>query len=480
MLIHATAFVVLYLAVYRIAVGEILRTHKVGAAILLDEVEFVLGSYMQAHDASTVRATIKEQSRTKHAMTLHLFDPRGLLVASNDGAATEADTSEYRKALDAAAPGGTAWSTREDGGYRLYGTRLIANSPQCFGCHDPRWKSTGTIQMALDLTPYMDDARGRLRLHLGILAAVWIGLLLVMTRVKDKVIGQPIARIKRTIADAGLDTRPAGDKDLDALASNLHEALWELIEKQRRREQSITTKMARAEQLAALGELAAGLTHEIKNPLAGIAAAVEVLRSELPAEQTRVRQIHDEILREVARVSATLDGLLSVARPRPPQRKEVDLGSIVRDVVVLVDPRLRGRGIKLDVEAASVMPKLSLDPGLITQLLLNLLNNSIQALPSGGRIAVLLSPFPKNDGVVLVVADTGQGIEAQHLERIFEPFFTTKEHGTGLGLTICRQIVEQHGGTISVESERGKGTKVVILLPMSAKGSGSDGPDTAR
>ena len=112
----------------------------------------------------------------------------------------------------------------------------------------------------------------------------------------------------------------------------------------------------------------------------------------------------------------------------------------------------------------------------MAQLLVNLLTNSLQATDRGGRVSVAVAPFPLRDGIILAVSDTGKGIPAEDLERIFDPFFTTKEDGTGLGLAICRQIVEQHGGTITVESEPGKGTRVVALLP-DLRGSESEEVD---
>jgi signal transduction histidine kinase len=111
----------------------------------------------------------------------------------------------------------------------------------------------------------------------------------------------------------------------------------------------------------------------------------------------------------------------------------------------------------------------------MVQLLVNLLTNSMQASERGGSVRVLLAPFPRRDGAVLAVSDTGRGIDAENIDRIFDPFFTTKEEGTGLGLAICRQIVEQHSGTITVESERGRGTRFVVLLPaVQPKEAGKD------
>ena len=177
------------------------------------------------------------------------------------------------------------------------------------------------------------------------------------------------------------------------------------------------------------------------------------------------REVYDQMLRELRRVAGTVDGLLRLARPQPPQRADTDMARVVREVASLFAARVRRQGVSLDVEIADGLPTLPLDAGLMVQLMVNLLTNSMQASERGGAIKVLLALFPMHDGVVLAVSDTGRGIEAEKLERVFDPFFTTKEEGTGLGLAICRQIVAQHGGTITMESEVGKGTRVVVLLP---------------
>jgi signal transduction histidine kinase len=148
----------------------------------------------------------------------------------------------------------------------------------------------------------------------------------------------------------------------------------------------------------------------------------------------------------------------------------------VRDLTSIFSARFFRQGVALEVECSESTPRLPLDASLMAQLLVNLLTNSLQATDRGGRVNVAVAPFPLRDGVILAVSDTGKGISAEDLERIFDPFFTTKEDGTGLGLAICRQIVEQHGGTITVESEPGKGTRVVALLP-DLRGSESEEVD---
>jgi signal transduction histidine kinase len=299
----------------------------------------------------------------------------------------------------------------------------------------------------------------------------WLLLFSLTVWLKNVVIGRPLAEIEKTLSSAtGTKALPPG-KDLEELADRLHGTLWALIHTQRKREEDIARQMVRAEQLASLGELAAGLTHEIKNPLAGVAAALELLKSE-DEEGTPNREVYDQMLSELRRVSGTVDGLLRLAKPQPPQRIDTDLARTAREVGSLFSARLRRQIVKLDLDISDSVPVLALDPGLMVQLLVNLLTNAMQAIDRGGTIKVMVAPFPKRDGVVLIVADNGKGIARADLDRIFDPFFTTKENGTGLGLAICRQIVEQHGGTINIESEVGNGTRVVVLLPDVAVATG--------
>ena len=131
----------------------------------------------------------------------------------------------------------------------------------------------------------------------------------------------------------------------------------------------------------------------------------------------------------------------------------------------LLDARARSRAVRLSVYVVPDLPSLELDSDLVIQVVVNLVTNALDAVKDGGNVRVVVEPFPARDGVALVVSDDGEGIPEKARARIFEPFFTTKHGGTGLGLPLCLRIVEQHGGTITVESEPGKGTTFVVLFP---------------
>lgn len=472
LLIHVAAFAVLYVVMDRFAISNLVNTQRFGAAILLDEVEFDFPDMMlNHHGASSLPVRMALQANRHNLATLNVFDFAGRPFVVTRGRVFPNEEAEARQVL-ARTDRTTSWQTDQSNGFLLLGTRTIENKPACRNCHESNAPHLGALQLGVDLTEPLREAKAGVRTKFGLVGGAWIALVALMSWIRMLVIGRPIADIQKSITAAGPNHGSPGTHDLTALAHGLHSTLWGLIQAQRQREADMARQMVRAEQLAALGELAAGLTHEIKNPLAGVMAALEIVRDESADGE---REMTEQMLAELRRVVGTLDSLLRLARPQPPQRTEVDLARVVREVASLFAARARRQGITLDVNIAGSTPMLLLDQGLMIQLLVNLLTNSIQATERGGTIGLLLAPFPRQDGVVLAVSDSGRGIDPEHLTRIFDPFFTTKEEGTGLGLAICNQIVKQHGGTITIESERGKGTRVVVLLAATAAaGSGEE------
>ena len=221
--------------------------------------------------------------------------------------------------------------------------------------------------------------------------------------------------------------------------------------------------MGRAEHLATLGELAAGLAHEIRNPLAGIAGVVDVMGKELPADSPS-RAVLVDVQNEIVHIHNILNDLLSYARPRPPTFHPADLNTTVEQAVLLARQQVRTRPIQVLYTPAPNLPMVVHDPALIQQVVLNLLLNGIQAIPQQGTVEVDLSP--EDNGVLVCVKDNGRGIPPEALAKIFKPFFTTRKEGTGLGLSLASGIVQSHGGTIEVRSTIGQGAQFRIHLPL--------------
>ena len=222
-------------------------------------------------------------------------------------------------------------------------------------------------------------------------------------------------------------------------------------------------RMKRSERLYAIGQLSAGLAHEVRNPLASIGGAAALLRKK-PGSEERREEFLGIIEKECSRLNRLLTNFLEFARPRPPQYQLAEVGPILESVVGLAAHAVGNRPIQFRIETAPRVPAIACDPEQIKQVLLNLTINSIQAMPDGGEI--VLSTRVDGAQVVLEAKDQGPGISAEHLDQIFDPFFTTKESGTGLGLSVAHQIVSQHGGILSVTNNSGGGTTFSLFLPV--------------
>lgn len=242
-----------------------------------------------------------------------------------------------------------------------------------------------------------------------------------------------------------------------------------VAEQARRRERTLEQQheqLLRSDRLATVGELAAGLAHELRNPLAGIAGALHVLGGQLTPDDDR-RALLVDLQAQIARMNNTLSNLLQHARPEMPQCIAVDVNEVLEQSM-----RFLPRG---DIEVVRrldrSLPAISVDPGLLHQALLNILVNARQAMRHGGRLTLETRLAPGHGRCIEIrISDTGTGIAPAHLDRIFHPFFTTKAQGTGLGLAIAARIVEQHGGRVTVDSAVGVGTTFAICLPASSAG----------
>jgi signal transduction histidine kinase len=227
--------------------------------------------------------------------------------------------------------------------------------------------------------------------------------------------------------------------------------------------------LERQEKLATLGTLAAGIAHEIRNPLTSLKARLYTLEKHLQ-EVPAARKDTDIINAEISRLERIVREVLNFARPAPPKLERLAAEEVLREVQGLMGPTLEGRGVKLAVDCAPGLT-LQADSGHLKQVLINLVRNGAEAIDGGGTVTVQARATratlggTETDAVVLEVSDTGKGIPAEAEKRMFDPFFSTKESGTGLGLAIAARIVEQHGGALQYRTRRGQGTTFGVVLP---------------
>ncbi len=263
-----------------------------------------------------------------------------------------------------------------------------------------------------------------------------------------------------------------------AVAGNLTNTLAEALRRQFAKTKAIADQLAeanrslqqaeeavrRSDRLAALGQLAAGLAHELRNPLGTIRASAEMLNRSVAAENEVAREVAGFISSEVDRTNSLVTRFLDFVRPLQLRLAAADLAQVLDRSVAMVDREAAARQVTVYKNYSPDIPPFPLDAELMERVFYNLLVNAAQATAPGGAVTVKTRPLAASAEVSVI--DRGEGIAPNVIDSIFNPFFTTKAEGVGLGLAICSKIVDQHGGKIAVESELGKGSVFRVYLPM--------------
>lgn len=240
-----------------------------------------------------------------------------------------------------------------------------------------------------------------------------------------------------------------------------------------RQNRELEEKMRQTQALTQLGRLASGVAHEIRNPLNFIGLAVDRLDDltlgRTPEACREKQEIISRIREEIGRLNSLVVDFITYGRPQEPQRSPVHPAEIVEGVLLMADGRLRSQGVVLSCDLHAGPPVLA-DPDMLRRAVTNVVANALDAMPAGGTLRAFAGP--RRDGTYAIeIEDTGTGIREEDLGKVFEPYFTTKTSGLGLGLGLTRRIVEAHGGEIRIASEKGKGTRVTILLPAHGEGA---------
>ena len=344
----------------------------------------------------------------------------------------------------------------------------IYNEPACQRCHHDNAKYRGILDVEIS----MDKILTRLStfryqmIVFSVLTLVALSLsLIILTK---HLINRPLDGIVQTMkrAEAGdLSARFHTDRtdEIGKLSNSLNSMLAELDSARKEIEKLHHAEYQRIEKMATIGELAAAIAHEIKNPLAGISGAIQVFAEEFPEDDPR-REIIDDIIKEIERLDKAVKDLLNFARPPVPHPLMTNVSSMMERLVHVISKRAETQNVEINVSCAPDVGDAYLDPEQFQQVFLNIAINAIHAMPKGGRLDIRIDRT--DQFFEFTFSDTGTGIEPETRRHIFKPFFTTKNTGTGLGLAISKNIIEQHGGTIEVSSTPGEGSSFKIRIPV--------------
>ncbi|MEJ2086203.1 MAG: ATP-binding protein, partial [Acidobacteriota bacterium] len=475
------AFYVLYIATARLWISEVVSIADETASEQLQAATAELSEIAVAHTQNRALKHFFEAVLVRHQdIALKLILPNGQTLGSNRGPA-QSELDELRSLL-AAEQIQQTWLSEEGKQQIVRGLAKVVSTEQCSRCH-AQGETLAVASMSLDVTRMLDRIRARSRQSLAWLIAAWAVALGATTSIVQHTVRKSASRLEADLAaaeagDVGPSQPRSSELILDRDTAELHRSFRDFLTRQKRRRAEEASRLAHTDQLASLGQLAAGLAHEIKNPLAGIHGALEILREDSSANQSNA-ELYDEMISELDRVNDTLQSLLRSARPSTVRLAKVDLTQLIREVHKLMAPGLRRQEVRLELDIETEALEVQADSAKMRQVLINLVQNAADAMADGGgTVTIRATRLPGEvGGTIVAVQDNGPGIPEDQLGKIFEPFFTTKFTGTGLGLAIARSLVEQHGGSLEVESTAGQGTTFYIVLPTTDDGHANGDTD---
>ncbi|MHB8765401.1 MAG: two-component system sensor histidine kinase NtrB [Deferrisomatales bacterium] len=452
---------------------------KSQARILSKTLTNIIRIDMEGRCQKDVMKVIRMMGQFQDIETIRIFNSDGVIMHS-------AQPGEIGKEVDELvfnvfqSPDRSKPFKSEERGHRSFCmVEVMPNEASCHTCHDPQKEIVGVLEVCLSMARTEEQLGQNARFMMGSTVASLLVVMAAISLLLRAMVLRPVQSLVATMKqaeDGHLDARVTvlQRDELGMLGRSYNSMVSRLDETSREIERLHREQMTRAERLASIGEMAASVAHEIKNPLAGLAGATQILAGSFGADDSRYPVVQ-EMLKLTDRLDKTIRDLLSFARESEPNWRLANPNDIVDETLFFV-AREEGEarsGILSTLDPR--MPDIPMDPQQIQQVVFNLVINARQATGGAGRVEVATSATPTVEAgrrlpggphVELVVRDNGPGIPAERLGEIFKPFFTTKNQGTGLGLPISRKIVEAHGGTLEVDSRVGEGASFYLWLPM--------------
>jgi hypothetical protein len=452
--------------------AHLIEATRESAELLLSTVEKSIFTSMSIGNSEDVQEILEQVGQSNTFAHLRIFHPDGTILKSSypNEIGTRVDANDLSLFTEE-----KQYGIFQVGGEGVLGmVRPIESDQRCYFCHGEGRKVIGVLNLNFSL----DDMTRRIRetSHFFIVSTVVIVLLLSLgiSFILIRFVKRPILGIVQKMAlveEGDLTVRMNADHndEIGVLMRSFNSMVEKLGKTKGELEQVHYQQMERADRLASVGEMSAGIAHEVKNPLAGISGAITILSDDFAEDDPR-RQIVHEVLEQIKRLDKTVNDLLYFGRPGEPEFVFVDINALIKTTLFFISQHPEAKNIHRIKELTRDLPAVWIDEKQIQQVLFNIILNAIQAMKQGGTLVIETDPLQRDDArfVRVRIIDTGVGIPADEIGKIFIPFHTTKTQGTGLGLPICRQLIEQHGGEVTIESRPDEGTTVTILLPVKA------------
>ncbi|MGB9080856.1 MAG: ATP-binding protein [Desulfuromonadaceae bacterium] len=448
----------------------LIDTARESTELLLHTVESSIYNTMHLGNVQDVGTILSMVGQHNQLVGVRIFHPHGVILRSSIpnevGRSVSADDYKIYQS-----PKNYSIFTVPPHGEVLSMVKPIYNEEACHACHGSKARVIGILNINYSLNRTKMQMLNASRIFVVSSVAITLFLAFTISFLLVRFVKNPLDNMVRTmqkVEQGNFAVRIAyeGKDEIGRLIESFNSMVDRLEITQKELEQLHFQQLERADRLASIGEMAAGIAHEIKNPLAGISAAVTIIKDDMTADDPR-GEILGEVVDQVKRLDKTVNDLLFFGKPSLPELTCVDINTILATTLKFAAQHRGGGNIERRIELQPDLPPVYADDKQIQQVFLNIVLNAYQAMVSGGVLGITSSLVVRGDVkyVRVDISDTGSGIPPQILEKIFTPFYTTKAQGTGLGLPICSKLLKLHKGDIRVTSDNTAGTIFTVELP---------------
>jgi signal transduction histidine kinase len=449
----------------------LIDTARESTELLLHTVESSIYNSMHLGNVQDVGSILSMVGQHNQLVGVRIFHPHGVIMRSSipNEVGRAVSTNDYNLYLN---PKHYGRFDLPPHGEVLAMVKPIYNETACHPCHGTKARVIGILNINYSLRrtnmQMLDASRIFILSSVAITTFLAIAISFMLLKFVKKPLDNMIetmSRVEKGDFDVRIDYQ--GKDEIARLILSFNSMVDRLDVAKKELELLHFQQLERADRLASIGEMAAGIAHEIKNPLAGISAAVSIIKDDMVPDDPR-GMILSEVLQQVQRLDKTVNDLLFFGKPSLPEFNCVDINAIITTTLSFASQHRGDGNIEKRLILEPDLPPVFADGKQMQQVFLNIILNAFQAMPGGGVLQITTGRSSRNDGefVRVDISDTGQGIPTQILEKIFTPFYTTKAQGTGLGLPICRKLVHLHHGDISVASDDVNGTVFTVELPV--------------
>lgn len=456
---------------------NLLSSSRESAELLLSTVKNSIFTAMRTGNSEDVQAILEMVGRSYRLSNVRIFAPDGTILKSARPGEIGRQVNSFD--LDLFRHQQREGIFRVDGKDTLGMIQPIVSDERCYLCHGVGHRTIGVLNLNYSLADtaqkLRDSSQSFIITTIVMVLFLSAGVSFILLRFVKRPIQNMMEKMAQVEAgDLSVRMTPRYADEIATLMTSFNSMVDKLDLAKKDLEACHYRQMERADRLASVGEMASGLAHEIKNPLAGISGAISVIADDFAADDPR-REVVDKVLEQIGRLDKTATDLLYFGRPGRPEFTYVDVNDLVSKTLFFIAQHPEARNVRRVKDLGRGLARVWVDEKQIQQVLFNVMINGMQAMKEGGTLTIrtAATDYKGRSGVQIEIEDTGPGISREALEDIFVPFFTTKTQGTGLGLPICKQLLENHGGTIGVASRTGQGTTFSIQLPA------VDGPDAA-